>query len=277
MTSHTYPASLDVSAGQPTSYLQYNRLRGDALRFGAAESDAVPLGRFLAHFSSGIQLSYLGSNRLRINHNPHFPPSIMIGGYMCQVSANVDLASNSFSGPAADWYIFANRVSGSSTFTLSVNTSSVEGPDQRVIGECRWDGSALDSTSIQTYQGVEPGRHLTTIVLNASITYTSQTSYTSNVMCHQRIDFGLLKLGAKTAYLVANMFTSSATGYVRFYDSTNASTIVEISTTATTGLTMVKSGDILSALPSGEVETRFEYKTSGSRVDCYWGALILEY
>jgi hypothetical protein len=40
---------------------------------------------------------------------------------------------------------------------------------------------------------------------------------------------------------------------------------------------MVKSADILSALPNGPVETRFENKTSGSRVDCYWAALVIEY
>jgi hypothetical protein len=47
--------------------------------------------------------------------------------------------------------------------------------------------------------------------------------------------------------------------------------------TATAAGTMLKSADILSSLPNGLVETRFEWKTSGSRADCYWGALVIEY
>ncbi len=277
MTAPTYPSSLDVSPGQPTSIVQFNRLRADALRLGAASADAVNLGSFLSSYSSGVSISYLATNRLRILYDAHFPPTLMIRGVMCQANANVDLPANSFSGGAADWYIFANRTAGSSAFTLTVNTSATEGADQRLIGVCHWDGAAMDPTSIQTYATGQSGGKSAVITLQAWVYYTSQTSYAAVNVCHQLLDFTRLKTGAKAAYLVANLFGTSATAYARFYNSTDSVTIVEISTTATVAGTMVKSADILSALPNGPVETRFEWKTSGSRADCYWGALVIEY
>ncbi len=277
MTSQNYPSSLDVSPGQPTSVVQYNRLRADALLLGAAPADAVPLGSFLGSYTSGITITYLAANRLRILCDAHFPPTIMIRGVMCQVNANVDLPANSFSGGAADWYIFANRTAGSPAFTLSVNTSASEGADQRLIGICHWDGAALDSTSIQTYAQGQSGGKTAVVLLHAWVYYTSQASYSSANICHQLLDFSRLKTGAKAATLVVNLFAASATAYARFYNTTDSMTIVELSTTATAAGTMVKSADILSALPNGPVETRFEGKTSGSRADCYWAALVIEY
>lgn len=277
MTSPTYPSSLDVSAGQPTSVVQYNRLRADALTLGALPADAVTLGSFLGSYCSGVSITCLASNRLRVAFDAKFPPTLMIRGTMCQAGANVDLSAGSFSGGAADWFIFANRVAGSTGFTLSVNTSATEGTDQRLIGVCRWDGSALDSTSIQTYAGGSSGNRMAVITLQAWVTYTSQTSYTTTGVCHHLLDFGKLRTGAKAAYLVVNLFAASATASARFYNTTDSVTIVEVSTTATAAGTMVKSADILSALPAGAAETRFEWKTSGSRADCYWAALVVEY
>jgi hypothetical protein len=57
----------------------------------------------------------------------------------------VDLPAGLFSGGAATWYVFANRTAGSTTFTLSVNTSGSEGTDQRVIGEVSYDGANIIS------------------------------------------------------------------------------------------------------------------------------------
>jgi hypothetical protein len=277
MSNPTYPSSLDVSAGQPTSYTQYNRLRADAVRLGANNYDAVPMGQFLASYISGIQISYLPTNRLRIYCDPHYLPTLMIHGYMCQATEQMDLPANSFSGSAADWYIFANRMSGSTSFTLSVNTSSTEGPDQRLIGSCHWDGTSLDATSIQTYIFSGGGSKLVVVTLHAYPAYTSSSSYNATVVCRQRLDMVKLKQGAKTAYLVTNLFASSGTAYARFYDTTDTITIIEISTTSTATSTILKSGDLLSSLPGADIETRFEIKTTGSRVDCSWAALIFEY
>ncbi len=276
MTAPTYPSSLDVSAGQPTGYQQYNRLRADALRLGAGVNDSIPLGKFLSSYISGIRISYLATNRLRIQYDPRFPPTVMINGYMCQSNHNIDLPSNSFSGGEATWYIFANRTAGTTTFTLSVNTSASEANDQRIIGTCLWNGTSIVETTIQTYQSDTPGGKMEVITLHAYIAYTSG-GYGGGICCHHLLDFSKLKPGARAAYLIANLFASSASAYARLYNLTDSNTIVEISTSATTSSNMVKSSDILSAMPGGETMTQFEIKTTGSRADCYWAALVFEY
>jgi hypothetical protein len=277
MTAPTYPSSQDVSAGQPTGYQQYNRLRADALRLGASQNDAVALGRFIGHYISGIRLTYLANNRLRIQYDPRFPPTIMINGYMCQTDHNVDLAANSFSGGMATWYVFANRTQGSSEFTLSVNTSATEGPDQRLLGVCEWNGSAIEQTSVLTYQADSPGCKMTVITLQAFIQYTTNAGYGGSTCCHHLLDFSRLKPGAKSAYLAVNLIASSATAYARLYDITDSITLVEVSTSANDTSNITRSGDLLNSLPGKEVLTHFDIRTSGSRADCYWAALIFEY
>ena len=151
MSAPVYPASADVSPGQPTASSQYNKLRKDALTLGAAPEDARTLGEFFSRFISGVRLEYLSANRLRVPYITTNPSTVMIGGYMCQAAANVDLPAGSFSGTAATWYIFARRNPGSPTFTLEINTSPVEGTDQRLIGQCYWDGSNVNPSSVSTY------------------------------------------------------------------------------------------------------------------------------
>ena len=141
----TYPLSSSVSAGQPTAADHYNNLRKDALNLGQADLDAVNLGTFLQRFSSGIKLQYLATNRVRVPYNNSNPPTLMVNGFMLQASANVDLPSGLISGAAATWYFFAVRTAGSTTFTLTANTSSSETTDQRLIGQAYWNGSALVS------------------------------------------------------------------------------------------------------------------------------------
>ena len=139
----SYPLSSDVSPSQPTAAAQYNSLRADALRLGQGEADAVKLGQFLNRYARGVKLTYLATNRLRVPCATTDPPTLMIAGCMCQAVTSVDLPAGQFSGSAATWYVFAQRTAGNTTFTLVINTSATEGPDQRIIGEADWDGSAI--------------------------------------------------------------------------------------------------------------------------------------
>jgi hypothetical protein len=141
----TYPESSDVSSGQPTLAAHYNNLRKDAIRLGKEPADAMHVGEGLKRYQSGITISYLATNRLRVPFITTNPATLMINGFMLQATANVDLPSSSFSGGAATWYIFAIRTAGSQTFTLGVNTSASEGTDQRIIGECYYDGANVIS------------------------------------------------------------------------------------------------------------------------------------
>lgn len=145
----TYPLSSDVAAGQPTASAHYNNLRGDALRFGQAEADVVKLGTFLSRYARGIDLQYLATGRVRIPYVTTDPPTLLINGFMCQAVSNVDLGVGLISGGSATWYIFAQRIAGSSSFTLTANTSATEGVDQRIIGEVEWSGTAI--TNVKDY------------------------------------------------------------------------------------------------------------------------------
>jgi len=151
MSAPVYPSSNDVSPGQPTASSQYNNLRKDALTLGAAPEDARALGQFFIRYICGVRVEYLASNRLRVPFLTTNPPTLMINGYLCQSAANVDLPAGCFSGAAATWYIFARRNAGSATFTLEVNTSPVEGTDQRLIGQCTWDGNNVSPSSVFTH------------------------------------------------------------------------------------------------------------------------------
>jgi hypothetical protein len=141
----TYPLSAEVTAGQPTAAAQYNALRKDALTLGNDAANSLNLAQFFNRFTQFMTISILATNRLRVPYSVSQPPTIMINGYLLQAAANVDLPAGQFSGAAATWYIFAVRSAASTTFTLAVNTSAAEPTDQRLIGECNWDGSNLIS------------------------------------------------------------------------------------------------------------------------------------
>lgn len=139
----TYPLSSEVTAGQPTLADHYNNLRKDALQLGNAAADSLTLAGFLNRYNEFVTLEYLDTNRLRVPYSTGQPPTLMINGCMLQATANVDLPSNQFSGSSATWYVFAVRTAGSTTFTLSVNTSATETANQRLIGEVTWDGGDI--------------------------------------------------------------------------------------------------------------------------------------
>ncbi|MDR3575340.1 MAG: hypothetical protein P4L50_15880 [Anaerolineaceae bacterium] len=143
--------SSDVSSGQPTSAAQFNNLRADALRFGAAAADAVAAAILLQRYDSGVSLQLLGSNRIRVPALPTAVVCIVVDGYPLFANANVDLPSGSApSGSANTYYLFAVHSAGSQTFTLDCNTSSAESTNRRMIGHFYWDGSKIIQNSIMT-------------------------------------------------------------------------------------------------------------------------------
>ena len=147
----TYPESSAVSAGDATLASHYNNLRSDAVLLGKAAADAAPLGSILERYESRLEIERLDTTKLRVPASSSAPVSLLIDGYLCQAVANVDLdAGDVPSGAAAAYYIFANRVGASTTFTLSVNTSITEAADQRRIGRFYWDGSKIIKDSVRT-------------------------------------------------------------------------------------------------------------------------------
>lgn len=147
----TYPESTAVSAGDATLASHYNNLRLDALLLGKAATDAAPLGTILERYESRLEIERLDTTKLRVPASASAPVSLLIAGYLCQAVANVDLdAADVPAGAAAAYYIFANRTASSTTFTLSVSTSTTEVADQRRIGRCYWDGSKIVKDSVRS-------------------------------------------------------------------------------------------------------------------------------
>lgn len=157
----SYPTSSDVAAGDITAAAQYNNLRADALRLGQAAADAVNVGSMLELYETNLKIIRLNTTQLRIEASLTSPVSLNVYGFPVRTVANVDLAIGDVpSGAAAVYYIFANRTGSSTSFTLSVSTSSAEAANQRRIGQCYWDGSAIVKDSIQT----ELAKHHTSLL-----------------------------------------------------------------------------------------------------------------
>ena len=146
-----YPNSSPVAPGQQTQASQYNNLRKDAVYLGAETANSVSLGTFLSSLAFNVRVNYLAPNKLRVPYDSQNPASLVINGNMLVAQANIDLPANEFSGGAAVWYIFANRADAVSSFSLSVNTSPVPNPTQRLIGEVFWNGTNLAPQSIRSY------------------------------------------------------------------------------------------------------------------------------
>jgi hypothetical protein len=146
-----YPLSADVSAGDITAAAQYNNLRSDALRLGNLTADAVNLGSLIEFFESKLNITRLATNTVRVAASAAVPVAMVVYGVPVRAVANVDLAvGDAPSGGANTWYVFANRVAGSTSFTLSVSTVSAEAANQRRIGQFYWDGTKIVKDSIQT-------------------------------------------------------------------------------------------------------------------------------
>ena len=151
----TYPLSANVSAGDPTLSAHYNNLRSDALHLGQAAADVVTLAALLERYESRLTLERLSTDKVRIPASAAAPVSIVVAGFMLQATANVDLADvEKPAGAADDYYVFANRVAGSTTFTLTVNTSITEAANQRLLGRFYWNGTAIVKDSVRTEQSI---------------------------------------------------------------------------------------------------------------------------
>ena len=147
----TYPESSIVSAGDATLASHYNELRADAVLLGKSSDDAESLGSILERYESRLEIELLSTDKVRVPASATAPVSLLIDGYLCQALANVDLDAGDIpSGGANAYYIFANRTDDSTTFTLTVNTSSTEAADQRRIGRFYWDGSAIVKDSVRS-------------------------------------------------------------------------------------------------------------------------------
>lgn len=147
----TYPNSSPVSSGQPTSAAHYNTLRQDAIRLGQLDTDAATMGDLLSAYETGLNLSYLATNRIRVLASPTLPVCIIINRTPLYAIANIDLPNTSApSGAASDYYIFAIRSANSTAFSLSINTTPTEWTDARRIGQFYWDGSKIVKDSIRS-------------------------------------------------------------------------------------------------------------------------------
>ena len=147
----SYPLSSTVSGGDATLASQYNNLRSDAIYLGQSADSAVTLQALLERYESRLKLQRLGLNGLRVEASAASPVSLMIDGFMLQAVANVDLDEEKKpSGSASIYYVFANRSSGQTSFTLSVSYSSTEAEGQRRIGCFYWDGSKIVKDSVRT-------------------------------------------------------------------------------------------------------------------------------
>lgn len=151
----TYPISSDVSAGQPTAAAHYNNLRADALRLGAGEADGTALGSLLGRYAWGLRLEVLDGSRVRLLASPAEPAALVIGGVPLATTANVDLPVGGVPGGAAAlYYLFAVRSTGSTAFTLEVNTSAGESSTRRRIGRFYWDGGGIMPDSLRAEDGL---------------------------------------------------------------------------------------------------------------------------
>ncbi len=146
-----YPLSSEVNPGQPTASAHYNNLRSDALYLGMGSDHAASLGTLLGRYEEGLRLELLGTDRVRVPASLEYPVQLMVNGVMLCSTVNIDLSAGSKpGGAAAQYYVFVVRSAYNQSFSLDVNTTSIESTDRRRIGGFYWDGSQIESSSIYT-------------------------------------------------------------------------------------------------------------------------------
>lgn len=146
----SYPLSSPINPGDPTLASQYNNLRSDALYLGCSTTDSVTLAKLLESYETNLKLQKLNTAQVVVPATSSAPVSLFIGGYPVQALSSVELPSASAPNGTGTWYVFANRSSGSTTFTLTISTSPTEGSNQRRIGRFYFDGETIVRNSVRT-------------------------------------------------------------------------------------------------------------------------------
>jgi hypothetical protein len=238
-----YPVSSDVSSGQPTAAAHYNNLRADALRLGQASTDAVNLGDIFARFENNLTLQYLATNKVRVAASATAPVMLVVNGTPLLATAAVDLPGGSVpSGGAAWWYVFAVQTAGSTTFTLSANTTLPEAAGTRRIGRFYWDGAAITKlkTELRVYQEgllglatgplcqgrltLTTGTPVTTSAVNSSTTLYF-TPYLGSRVALWSVGFGWLMYSFSEVSITLVGKTASKNNDVFLYDNAGVLTL----------------------------------------------------
>ncbi len=151
-----------IDVDEITTQQRFNRLFADAVYFGKIEKSlvdddaggdpqGVAIGIMFSRFIQNVRLEYLATNKIRIPFTVDRPQSIVVNGFPLQGTADIDLSA-AVTGADATRYLFANRTADSTTFTITVSTSAVEGADQRLIGQFEFDGSDIEQDTITSYE-----------------------------------------------------------------------------------------------------------------------------
>lgn len=151
----TYPASSDVSAGQPTASAHYNNLRKDALYLGNTITESVNLGSFLDDYVENLSLEYLATNRVKVPYDANRPARMMINGRMLKATADVTLPSGELTGfPAGTYYVFAFRLAAPE-FGLAIASTPALMADTKLIGQFYYDGASIITGTIICYYNAD--------------------------------------------------------------------------------------------------------------------------
>lgn len=145
-----YPLSSAVSPGDATLADQYNRLRSDALRFGAGESDSVTVAELLRGYRSPLRLTLDGAT-LRLDASETRPFAILINGIPSEIRAALTLTLTAAEFPDGGTLSLAARKKPSSPgFDLIAKESSVLpfSPDERKIAEITYNAAKDEIESL---------------------------------------------------------------------------------------------------------------------------------
>lgn len=149
-----YPNSSDVLPGDATAASQYNNLRGDAIFLGQAAADSVNLAQLLNQYQSNLKLRRHQTTLTKVYVVAG--ARIMIDGYLCYNPSAVNLPDDQVpTTGAANYYVFAKRAAGSTTFTLVTKAGFVPDANERLIGQFYWTGALVEKDSVRTVSANE--------------------------------------------------------------------------------------------------------------------------